>query len=78
MTIETVPRYRFTVEASAHLREVGLLHEDDRDAGRPVIEQYTMPVANEYTLLHEILPGGRITAVLLPQVSFTTDALCSS
>ncbi|MCS6938649.1 MAG: Uma2 family endonuclease [Roseiflexaceae bacterium] len=64
---EKLPRY-----ARAGIAEVWLV-----DAGRQIIEQYTMPVAGEYTLLHKILPGGRISAVMLPQVSFTTDALFS-
>jgi Uma2 family endonuclease len=64
---EKLPRY-----ARAGIGEVWLV-----DAGRQIVEQYTMPVADEYTLLHKILPGGRITAVMLPQVSFTTDALFS-
>lgn len=62
---EKLPRY-----ARAGIGEVWLV-----DAGRQIVEQYTMPVADEYTLIHKILPGGRVSAVMLPQVSFTTDAL---
>jgi len=64
---EKLPRY-----ARAGIAEVWLV-----DAGRQVIEQHTMPVADEYTLLQKILPGHRITAVMLPQISFTTDTLFS-
>ncbi len=64
---EKLPRY-----ARACIGEVWLV-----DAGRRIIEQYTMPVADEYTRLHKVLPGGRISAVMLPQISFATDALFS-
>lgn len=64
---EKLPRY-----ARAGIVEVWQV-----DAGRQIIEQYTMPVANQYILLHKILPGSRISAVMLPQVSFTANALFS-
>lgn len=64
---EKLPRY-----ARAGIGEVWLV-----DAGRQIIEQYTMPVADEYTLLHKVLPGGRISAAMPPQISFATDALFS-
>lgn len=64
---EKLPRY-----ARAGIVEVWLV-----DASKQIVEQYTMPAAGEYTLLQKILPGSRIGAVMLPQVSFTTDALFS-
>ena len=64
---EKLPRY-----ARAGIVEVWLV-----DAGRQVIEQHTMPVGDEYTLLQKVLPGHQITAVTLPQISFTTDTLFS-
>ncbi len=62
---EKLPRY-----ARASIAEVWLV-----DAGRQVIEQCTMPVGEKYTLLQKILPGHRVTAVRLPQISLKTDTL---
>jgi Uma2 family endonuclease len=60
---EKLPRY-----ARSHIGEVWII-----DVNRAVIEQYTQPAQGEYTQLHKVLLGQRITVVQLPMVNLTTD-----
>jgi len=62
---EKLPRY-----AQANVGEVWII-----DANRHVVEQYTVPMAGEYTQIHKALPGHTITVTQLSAVSLTTDQL---
>lgn len=62
---EKLPRY-----ARAQIGEVWIV-----DVNRLVVEQYTQPLQGQYTQLHKVLLGNRVTATTIPGVDIPTDQI---
>jgi Uma2 family endonuclease len=62
---QKLPRY-----AIAQIQEVWIV-----DVEQQIIEQYTSPMADQYTQLHKVLYSHSISSTMMPQIQLETDSI---